>query len=139
MDRPVPGKRMSKVVVVFDTAFENMVDHSLAGRPTVALQVAPAEGVQKQLRLVEPRGVRWRQQYLNAWAQLIEAGLCVTTGVARSAVHDHVHPSRPIIGVQEAADRRSEVSPIVAVQTLGPHAPRIQGQAREQIDRAMAA
>lgn len=52
---------MSEVLIVFLSAFHNVLDHRAAIAPATTNQVALAKGFEQGLRLVEPGCVRGRE------------------------------------------------------------------------------
>ena len=58
---PGPFKRMGIQLIVLWPSGVDVVDQFLAAVPGAALQVTVTEGIIKQFRLIEPRGMRWRE------------------------------------------------------------------------------
>ena len=59
---------MSKILIILDTAFPDMINHRLPTDPIAAVQIARTEGIQEQLRLIEPGGIYRRAQHLHPGA-----------------------------------------------------------------------
>lgn len=124
-------------LVVFNSTGKKMGDRGHPATPTPAVKVTLGESSQQYLCLIQPRGMRRRQQDLDARLQLREEVRCLITRMAWPIVHNQINPFRPAIGMQQPPHGRPKVGAIVFVQTFIPHPPIIEGEPDQPIDGAV--
>ena len=94
---------MSVELVVLQPTRVQVINELLAALPAAALHVALAEHTEQQLGLVEPRGVRCRQEHADVQIEGTQQGGRLLCDVGRGSI-----PDRDRWGCRSAMRRMSE-------------------------------
>src|SRR3954468_15952909 len=119
---PRPLERVGVPFVVLGPGVRDVADELLAVVPRASLQVAITEGVDQQLRLVEPRGSRRRQPGPPPAVTAVEILRRRPGDVARPAVVDQVDAPQTAVPAAELLQSRDVVGGVILLQDRGPHA-----------------
>src|SRR5262245_52619512 len=94
LSRPGPRERVRVELVVLPPACIEVLDELLTTLPGAAFQVALAERTEQQLGLIEPRGMRGREEHAHVLVVVAQERVRRLRGVGRATVPDQVHAPR---------------------------------------------
>ena len=114
-----------------------MADELLPVVPRASLQVAISEGMDQQLRLVQPRGPRRRQPGSPPAVTPVEVLSRRPGDVARPAVVDQVDASQSAVPAAELSQGGDVVRGVVLLQHDGPHSPGVDNQEGQEVHGAV--
>src|SRR5580700_3068706 len=129
--RPGPGDRVREALVVLPPARVEVLDEVLAALPVATLEVALAERAEQQLGLVEPRGVRRRDERAHARVVPAQPGRRLLRDVRRTTVPDQVNASRVAMWAEHL---RQDGAQVLAVVLLDAEALHLAGEHDEHHD-----
>ena len=115
-----------------------MVDELVTTRPRTPLQVATAEGVDQQLRLVEPRRVGRCSAHAPPRAATFQVIRRRGRDVAGTSVVNQEHALQPTVAPAEQPQRLDVVGRVVGSQDAQLHPSGVHDQEQQQVDRAVS-
>src|SRR5215208_192991 len=124
-------------LIVFLAAPNNMLNHFRATAPAAADQIACAKSLKQGFGLIQPGSIGWSKQHMDARFEVFKELRGLIACMAGTVIHNQVNTLSPTVGMKEALHSWTKVVAVILVQALCKHMPRMQGQARQQMDRPM--
>jgi hypothetical protein len=135
---PRPIKRMGIEPVVLRPGSGHMLDELLPAIPGTSPQVAIAEGIDQQFRLVEPRGMDRRKAGAPPATAFGPVPVGIASGMTRVAILDQEHPFPVAMASPKLFQLPDVMLCIFMVQDGHLHAAGMDNQEQQQVDRPMA-